>query len=272
MVVSVRDKVVVITGGARGIGAETARQLVEGGAQVALLDRNGPEVKATAAALGERAVGFEADVTDTASLTDAVAATVARFGGIDAVVANAGIAGPTAPVASVDPASFEQVLEINLLGVWKTVRAALPHVIARRGYVLVIASIAALAPIPTVAAYGMSKAGVEAFGRALRLELAPGGTAVGVAYFGVIDTDMARDILAIPALQQAVAALPSKLGDPTPLPEAGAAIVRGISRRAGIVYAPRWVPALIALRGLAPLMDRYLGRMKTMSRLLAEHQ
>ena len=270
MASSVRDKVVLITGGARGIGAETARQLVEGGARVALLDRDGPGVKATATALGERAVGFEADVTDTASLADAVAATVQRFGGIDVVVANAGIAGPTASVASVDPAAFEQVLEINLLGVWKTVRAALPQVVARRGYVLVIASVAAMIPTPTVAAYGMSKAGVESFGRSLRIELAPSGTDVGVAYFGVINTDMARDILTIPALDQLIAALPGKLGAPTPLPEAGAAIVRGINRRAAIVYAPRWVPALIALRGLAPLSDRLLGRMKTMTRMLAD--
>jgi NAD(P)-dependent dehydrogenase (short-subunit alcohol dehydrogenase family) len=268
MATSVRDKVVLITGGARGIGAEVARQLVERGALVSLLDRDGPGVKATAAALGERAVGFEADVTDTASLADAVAATVERFGGIDVVVANAGIAGVSASAATVDPAAFEQVLEINLLGVWRSVRAALPHVVARKGYVLVVASVAAVVPMPTFAAYGMSKAGVEAFGRALGLELAPGGTGVGVAYFGAIDTDMVTGLRDAPGIDQLLSALPATLGRPIPVSDAGAAIVRGITRRTATVHAPRWVPVLLALRGpLAPL-DRLLGRIPGISRLI----
>jgi NAD(P)-dependent dehydrogenase (short-subunit alcohol dehydrogenase family) len=272
MATSVRDKVVLITGGARGIGAETARQLVDGGARVALLDRDGPGVKATAAALGERAVGFEADVTDTASLADAVAATVERFGGIDVVVANAGIAGVSAPVATADPAVFEKVLEVDLLGVWRSVRATLPHVVARKGYVLVVASVAAVIPTPTMAAYGMAKAGAESFGRSLRIELAPAGTAVGVAYFGVIATDMMHDLRASPALDQLVAGLPGPLGRPTPAAAAGAAIMRGIERRAAIVYAPRWVPVLLTLRGQLAPFERVLGRLPGMSRLIAGTQ
>jgi NAD(P)-dependent dehydrogenase (short-subunit alcohol dehydrogenase family) len=268
MASSVRDRVVLITGGARGIGAETARQLVEGGARVALLDRDGPGVKATAAALGERAVGFEADVTDTASLTDAVTATVERFGRIDVVVANAGIAGVSAPVATADPAAFEQVLQVDLLGVWRTVRSVLPQVIACKGYVLVIASVAAVIPTPTMAGYGMAKAGVESFGRSLRIELAPGGTAVGVAYFGVIATDMMHELRESPAIDQLVAGLPGPLGRPTPVAAAGAAIVRGIERRAAIVYAPRWVPVLLALRGQLAPFERVLGHLPGMSRLI----
>jgi NAD(P)-dependent dehydrogenase (short-subunit alcohol dehydrogenase family) len=268
MAPALHEQVVLITGGARGIGAETARQLVVAGARVALLDRDGPAVKATAAELGERAIGFEADVTDGASLADAVRATVERFGGIDVVVANAGIAGVSATVATADPAAFEQVLDVNLLGVWRTVRATLPHVVARRGYVLVTASIAAAIPMPTFAAYAMAKAGVEAFGRALRLELAPTGTAVGVAYFGAIDTAMVAGLREAPGLNELLAALPSALGRPVPAANAGAAVVRGISRRQPTVYAPGWVPALLALRGQLAPFERMIGRVPAVSRLI----
>ena len=78
-------------------------------------------------------------MTDTAALKRAVEGTVERFGGIDVVIANAGIA-PVGTVATIDPEAFERTIEVNLLGVWRTVRAALPHVIERRGYILPIAS------------------------------------------------------------------------------------------------------------------------------------
>lgn len=261
------EKVVLITGGARGIGAETARQLIARGARVALLDSDGVTVKQTAADLGERAIGFEADVTDVASLKEAVRGTVERFGGIDAVVANAGIIGPTDPVDSVDPAAFEQVIDVNLLGVWRTVRAALPYVIERNGYVLPVASVAALMPFPTIAAYGASKAGVEAFGRALRVELAPDDVAVGVAYFGAIDTDMLHEARATPGIDAVLAGLPG-LRRTVPASEAAAAIVRGIERRSGQVYAPGWVPALLALSGPLAWFDGLAHRLPVVARML----
>jgi NAD(P)-dependent dehydrogenase (short-subunit alcohol dehydrogenase family) len=168
----------------------------------------------------------------------------------------------------VDSEAFEQVLEVNLLGTWRTVRAALPHVVARKGYVLVVASVAALIPTPSMAAYGMSKAGAEAFARALRLELAPGGTDVGVAYFGAIDTEMVTGLREAPGIDQLLTALPAVLGQPVPAADAGAAIVRGISRRAPIVCAPSWVGALLALRGELAPFERLLGRLPAVSRLV----
>jgi NAD(P)-dependent dehydrogenase (short-subunit alcohol dehydrogenase family) len=178
---------------------------------------------------------------------DAVAATVERLGGIDVVVANAGIAGVSATVATADPGAFEQVLEVKLLGVWRTVRAALPHVVERRGYVLVTASVAAAIPTPTFAAYGMAKAGVEAFGRALRLELAPTGTAVGVAYFGAIDTAMVAGLRDAPGLDQLLAALPAVSVGPSrrrtparPSCMASTAGGRSCTRRAGCPHCWRY--------------------------------
>ena len=111
------------------------------------------------------------------------------------MIANAGIAPPVTTVAGVDPDAFERVIDINLLGVWRTVRATLPHVRARRGYILCIASMAAAVHAPLMAPYNMAKAGVEALADSLRPELAGDGVAVGCAYFGFIDTDMVRDSL-----------------------------------------------------------------------------
>jgi len=186
-------------------------------------------------------------VRDAASLEAAVAGAVERFGGLDAVVANAGIRPPTATVATVDPADFERVVDVNLLGVWRTVRAALPHLVERRGYALGIASLAAALHSPTMAPYAAAKAGVEAFMNSLRLEVEPKGVAVGTGYFGFIDTDMVRDALAQRGAERLTERTPSFMSRPLPVSVAGRAVVRGIERRARRVYAPRWIlPALLA--------------------------
>jgi NADP-dependent 3-hydroxy acid dehydrogenase YdfG len=120
------DKVVVVTGAAAGIGEATARRLIAEGAQVALLDRDDVVVKEVAASLGHRAEAFVADVTDAASVDAAMAAVVERFGGVDVVVANAGIAGPVQTFAAMSAEAFERVIDVNVFGVARTVRAALP--------------------------------------------------------------------------------------------------------------------------------------------------
>src|SRR5918995_526587 len=155
-----RGKTVLITGAARGLGAETARRVAARGANVALVGLEPEELERVAAQCGVNAAWFECDVTDTETLERAVRGAVERFGGIDVVMANAGVA-PAGMVRSTDPAAFERTIEINLLGVWRTVRAALPHVIDRQGYVLVIASLAAAVHGPGMAAYSASKAGAE---------------------------------------------------------------------------------------------------------------
>jgi NAD(P)-dependent dehydrogenase (short-subunit alcohol dehydrogenase family) len=252
----VSGKVVLITGAARGIGAEAARQLYAKGARISLVGIEPELLEQRAQELGPRAASFEADVTDNDALGRAVDSTVERFGGIDVVIANAGIA-PIGTVATIDPDAFERTIEINLLGVWRTVRATLPHVIERRGYVLPIASLAAALHMPLMAHYAATKAGVEAFSNSLRGEVAHTGTKVGVAYFSFIDTDMVRE-----SLEQSPAKLlrentPGPVSGISSVEEAGRAIVRAIERRARKAYAPRWVPIPLALRGmLQPLLEK----------------
>jgi NAD(P)-dependent dehydrogenase (short-subunit alcohol dehydrogenase family) len=259
---SLSGKVVVLTGAANGIGAETARQLVAKGAMVALLDRDETALVRLAEELGQNASAFVVDVANSVSVNAAVKAAVERFGGIDVVIANAGISGPVANVASIDPVEFERVIQINLIGVFSTVRAALPYVSERSGYVLVTASIMSAIPGPTVAAYSASKAGVEAFGRALRIELGPTGVDVGIAYYGVIDTGMIRGSRASSGISDLLAVLPSFAAKPAPVRAAGAAIVSGVERRARRVYAPWYARWLLDLRTPVSLADPVLHRIR----------
>ncbi len=140
-------RTVLITGAARGIGAQTAQALHGRGANVALVGLEAQRLEALAAQLGDRCACFEADVTDPAALERAVAGTVRRFGGLDVAIANAGIHVEGA-LATMDPEKVERVLEVNLLGVWRTDRAVLSHVIERRGYLLNISSLSALVNVP----------------------------------------------------------------------------------------------------------------------------
>jgi NAD(P)-dependent dehydrogenase (short-subunit alcohol dehydrogenase family) len=247
---------VLITGAARGIGAEAARQLYGRGAQLSLVGLEPEELERRAAELGPRAAWFEADVTDWNALGGAVQGTLERFGGIDVVIANAGIA-PVGTIGAIDPEAFERTIEINLLGVWRTVRATLPHVVARRGYVLPIASLAAALHMPLMAHYAAAKAGVEAFCDSLRIEVRHTGTRVGVGYFGFIDTDMTRTAFDAPAAQPLRQATPGPFRTWAPVSDAGRAIVRGVERRANKVWAPGYVLPALWLRGvLQPLLER----------------
>jgi NAD(P)-dependent dehydrogenase (short-subunit alcohol dehydrogenase family) len=251
---SVRGKTVLITGAARGIGAESARRLAARGAKVSLVGLEPEELQRVAEQCGADAAWFEADVTDWDALGAAVEGTVERFGGIDVVVANAGI-GPVGMVRSVDPAAFERTIDINLLGVWRTVRSCLPHVIERQGYVLVIASMAAALHSPGMAAYAASKAGAEAFADSLRVEVKPMGVDVGVAYFSFIDTDLVRAAEAHPAVGDWRSGGP--LGKNYPVSAVGEAVVDGAERRRRWVVVPGWARAAIVLRtALAPVIDR----------------
>lgn len=249
-----------VTGAARGIGAETARRLHAKGANVALVGLEPERLQALAAQLGDRAVALEADVTDLDALQRAVAATVERFGGIDVGVANAGIAY-TGPLASAPIEQVERTLAVNFLGVWRTDRALISQITEKQGYLLNISSLSAVAHAPMMGPYTAAKAGVEALTDALRMETAPSGAKVGCAYFGFIDTDLVRASFKQPSAEAMTGRMPGFMRNPAPLSKAIDAIEQGIERRADRLWAPRWVGAMIALRGvLQPLTERQLLR------------
>jgi len=253
---NVSGRTVLITGAARGIGAECARRLSAQGARVALVGLEAEELERVAAQCGGEAAWFDADVTDREQLSAAVEGAVERFGGIDVAMANAGIGGG-GPVRHTDPDAFERVIEVNLLGVYRTVHACLPYVIQRRGYVLVVASLAAVVHGPGMASYTASKAGAEAFADSLRSEVKYLGVDVGVGYFSWIDTDLVRGADAHPAYGGLRAKLPGFAAKTYPVSAVGDAVLDGIARRRRAVVVPGWVRGAIALRGVLPfLTDR----------------
>jgi NAD(P)-dependent dehydrogenase (short-subunit alcohol dehydrogenase family) len=256
----VAGKSILITGAARGIGAETARRLAAKGAKVALVGLEPEELEKVAAQCGSDAIWFETDVTDWDALERAASGTAERFGGIDVVMANAGVA-VAGLVESVDPRAWERVIEVNLLGVWRTVRTCLPYVVERRGYVLPVASMAAAVHAPVMSAYAAAKAGVEAFGDALRGEMIHKGVAVGVAYFSWIQTDMVAGGDASPAGGILRSRMKGPLGKTYPLSVAVDAVEHGIENRSRRVVAPGWARTVLALRDvIGPLQDREVSK------------
>ena len=245
---ALRGKRVLITGAARGIGAALAERLASHGARLALIGLEPERMAELATRCGEGTFVAECDVSNGDHVTQAVDAAAEALGGLDVVVANAGIA-TGGPLRSQDLRSWERVIEINLLGVMYTDRAALPHLERTRGYVLNIASTAAVLRGPGMSAYCAAKAGVEALSDCLRIEMQSLGVGVGVAYFLFLDTDMVNDSeREMPLLQRAKAEMPRVLSRTYPLPPAIDEVVAAIVERRRRVAYPRWFTKMIPLR------------------------
>lgn len=245
-----RGSRILITGAARGIGAALAERLASHGARLALIGLEPEALSAVAQRCGEGTFTAECDVSDSEQVGRAIDAAAEALGGLDVVVANAGIA-TGGPLRSQDLRSWERVIEINLLGVMYTDRAALPHLERSRGYVLNIASTAAVLRGPGMTAYCAAKAGVEALSDCLRVEENMFGVQVGVAYFLFLDTDMVNDgEREMPLLQRVKTEMPSVLSRTYPLPPAIDEVVAAIAERRRRVSYPRWFVKTIALRQL----------------------
>jgi NAD(P)-dependent dehydrogenase (short-subunit alcohol dehydrogenase family) len=262
MTYHLEGKVVFITGPARGIGAETARLLAARGARLSLAGMEPERLRALATELGGGHVWFECDVTAQETLDRAVAGTAEALGGIDIVIANAGIASNgTVAVTPVD--ALVRTIEVNLSGVVRTVSATLPYVTASKGYYLLVSSAAAFAALPGMSAYAASKSGVEQFGNVLRLEVAHKGVQVGTAHPSWINTDLVRDTQHdLESFNELLRTLPGPFGSVTSVRDCAAAFVKAIERRRRKVYVPGSLAPLAALRQFfaSPLSEYLTGR------------
>ena len=253
----------IITGAARGIGEKVARLAAARGARVSLIGLEPDRLRALAADLGAGALWREADVRDGVALRSAIDDCAQAMGGVDIVVANAGIAA-YGTVRQADEASFERVLDINLNGVFRTLKYATPHLERSRGHAMVVASAISFTPIAGLASYAASKAGVEMLALAYRQEVAHLGITVGIVHPSWIDTDLVRGAEAdLPSFKELRGRLPYPGNVTTSVDRAAAAIVRGLARRRSRVYVPRavvvanWAKAALNSPAAWPWMRRF---------------
>jgi 3-oxoacyl-[acyl-carrier protein] reductase len=192
-------KLALVTGGGRGIGRGIVLEMAREGADVAINYRRARDAaEATAAdvrALGRRAIVLEADVSDLSAVERLVVQAVDFLGGLDVAVANSGVASRVAPVAEVDPGEWRRVLATDLDGAFFTARAAVPHLLARRGAFLFISSIGADMTAAGGAPYHVAKAGVNALTKVLAKEVAGAGVRVNCIAPGLVRSDMGERLL-----------------------------------------------------------------------------
>ena len=254
-------QVVLITGAASGIGAATALEVRARGGVPVLLDCDAEPLAQVAHQCGADTLALVADVTDLPAMEAAVAQVLARFGHIDMVFANAGVAA-FGPLAYVDPVAWKRCVEVNLFGVFNTVRAALPSIMRQHGYVLINASVSSFAHPPVMSAYAASKSAVEAMGNSWRIELAAHKVGVGLVHAGWVSTPLVTEGALHPGFVRLRATMPGPLNSETSPQVAARAIAQGMERRLSRIWVPGWLRLLFALRALLhlPFAERELRR------------
>ncbi len=247
---SLEGKVFFITGGARGIGAAVAAEAASRGARIALTGLEPDLLASVAATLGPEHLQVVCDVTDTASVAAAVDATVEQFGGIDMVLANAGIA-TYGSIEHTPPEAFERIVDINLNGVHRTVHLTLPHLLASRGWVGILGSIASYAPLAGSAPYNATKAGVELYNRALRAEVGWRGVCATSIHPSWIDTSLVREAEDdLTSFREMRSRLPWPVKATTSVERCAKTIVDGAERRRDRIFIPPAARLIFWLRNV----------------------
>ncbi|MGW3359517.1 SDR family oxidoreductase [Streptomyces bungoensis] len=257
--VGLEGQVAVVTGAARGVGELLARKLSARGVKVALVGLEEEALKEVSGRLHSDSAYWYADVTDHEAMSRVAREVKERFGKVDIVVANAGVA-TGGPFADSDPAAWRRVIEVNLIGSAVTARAFLPVLVESRGYLLQIASLAAMTPAPMMSAYCASKSGVEAYAHSLRAEVGYQGVRVGVAYLSWTDTDMVRGADEDDVMRELRQRLPWPSNKTYPLGPAVDRIVAGVERRSAHVYGQWWLRGMQGVRGYLPGLIGTVGQ------------
>ncbi len=195
--IDLQGKNAVVTGGARGIGLAIAQRLLASGARVSLWDMNPAGLAETAKALNAPGTVHTAtvDISQPDSVKAAAGVTFQQFGGVDILVNNAGIAGVTKKTWEMTPAEWQEVVQVNLTGVFLVCHAIVPQMIERGyGRIVNIASIAGKEGNPNAAHYSAAKSGVIALTKSLGKELAKTGVLVNCITPAVIETDILKQV------------------------------------------------------------------------------
>jgi NAD(P)-dependent dehydrogenase (short-subunit alcohol dehydrogenase family) len=255
------DRVVLITGAASGIGAATALELMAQGGIPVLVDCDAEPLAQMAQRCGPQTLYWVADVTQLQAMQEVVDKTISKLGRIDIVFANAGVAA-FGPVAYIDPEAWKRCFEVNVFGVFNTIRAALPAIMQQRGYVLINASSSSFAHPPVMSAYAASKSAVEAMGNSLRIEMAAHGVGVGVVHAGWVRTPLVTEGALHPGFVRLRATMPGPMNSETSPEETARVIVQGMLQRKRRIWVPAWLKILFALRALLhmPFAERELLR------------
>jgi len=258
---SMAGQVVLLTGAGSGIGAAAARELKARGALPILVDIDRHMIEPLAQTLGDDTLCVVADVTDMAACEAAVQAALARHGRIDVVWANAGVAA-FGQLAHIDPVAWKRVIDVNVMGVFNTVRAALPHVVAQRGFIAVTASSSSFAHPPALSAYAASKAAAEAMCNAWRIELAAHHVGVGAIHAAWVRTPLVTEGALHPGFVRLRQTMPRQMNVEVDAAQAARIMVDGIARRERRIWVPGWVRWLHWLRALlhTPMGERELLR------------
>lgn len=263
-------KTVAITGAGGGLGAALARALRAHGANVALLDLTAEGVEAQAARLGgpRYARGWAVDVRDLEAQQRVFAEVAEHFGAIDVAIAGAGVLGPLQTIGPTDPADWDRVIDINLNGAWRTLKAGAPHVQDRGGHLVAVSSVIAYVHPPLLASYAASKAGLAAMIDVLRLEMRAVGVTVGSVHPVIFRTPMIGDALSSPAAVELVRDFTGAFKT-VELDTVVAEIVRGIERRAKRTVIPRQHRPTALFPGVAQAaLERLLFRPRTIARAI----
>jgi NAD(P)-dependent dehydrogenase (short-subunit alcohol dehydrogenase family) len=210
---------------------------------------------------GPQTLYWVADVTQLQAMQEVVDKTISKLGHIDIVFANAGVAA-FGPVAYIDPEAWKRCFEVNVFGVFNTIRAALPAIMQQRGYVLINASSSSFAHPPVMSAYAASKSAVEAMGNSLRIEMAAHGVGVGVVHAGWVRTPLVTEGALHPGFVRLRATMPGPMNSETSPEETARVIVQGMLQRKRRIWVPAWLKILFALRALLhmPFAERELLR------------